>query len=106
MVLTQCSILNGDSPDVDENRSSFVRQRIERIEFHLSREQPYSGLSTDPHYLGLSTDLKMVSCHLLSWLSEISKKLPFSSVIALWSDGNDTRHEPNDPGSWRKAKKT
>ena len=105
-MLTQCSILNGDSPDVDENRSSFFRQRIERIEFHLSREQPYSGFGTDLHYLGLSTDLKTVSCHLLSCLSEISYKLPFSSVIALWSNGHDGVYEPNDPGSRRKAYKT
>ena len=45
MVFTQCSILNRDSPDVDENRSQFVKQRTERIEF-----------ITDLHYLGLSTD--------------------------------------------------
>ena len=27
MVLTQCSILDRDNPDEDENRSPFVRQR-------------------------------------------------------------------------------
>ena len=32
MVFTQCSILNRDSLDIDENRSSFVRQATERIE--------------------------------------------------------------------------
>ena len=42
MVFIQCSILNRDSPDVDENKSPFGWQRTERIEF-----------STDLHYLGL-----------------------------------------------------
>ena len=59
MVFTQRSILNRESPDVEENRS-------ERIEFHLAREHPFWGFSTDLNYLGLSTDLKTVSCHLLS----------------------------------------
>ena len=40
MVFTQCSILNRDSPDVEENRNPFVRQRIERIELHLGRKHP------------------------------------------------------------------
>ena len=31
MVFTQCSILYRDSPDVEGNRSPFVRQRTERI---------------------------------------------------------------------------
>ena len=67
MVFTQCSIR--DSPDVAENRSGFVWQRTERIERHLGREHPFWELSTDPHYLDLSTDLKTASCHLLSWLT-------------------------------------
>ena len=37
MVFTQCSI-NSDSPDVDVNRSPFVRQRTERIGLLLGRE--------------------------------------------------------------------
>ena len=42
MVFTQCSIVNRDSPDVDENRSLFsVTQRTERIGLHLSRERPF-----------------------------------------------------------------
>ena len=49
MVFTQCGILNPDRPDVGKNRRPFVRQRTERIELR--------------HYLGLSTDLKTVSCH-------------------------------------------
>ena len=65
MVFTQCSILNRESPDVEENKSPFVRQRTERIELHLGREHPFWEFSTDLHYLGLSTDLKTVSCHLL-----------------------------------------
>ena len=69
MVFTQCSILNRDSPDLDNNRSPFVRQRTEIVELHLGREHPFWGCSTDLHYLGLSTDLKTVSCHLLSWLT-------------------------------------
>ena len=69
MVFTQCSILNRDSPDVDENRSPFVRQGTERIELHLCREHPFWGFSTDRHYLGLSTYLKTISCHLLSWVT-------------------------------------
>ena len=32
MVFTQCSILNRESPDVDENRIPLVRQRTETIE--------------------------------------------------------------------------
>ena len=43
MMFTQCSILDRDSPDVDENRSQFVRQRTERIELHLGREHPVLG---------------------------------------------------------------
>ena len=41
MVSTQCSILNRCSPDVDENRNPFVRQRTERIELHLVRKHPF-----------------------------------------------------------------
>ena len=44
MVFTQCSILNRDSLDVDDNRSLFVRQRTERIELHLRREHPCWGV--------------------------------------------------------------
>ena len=57
MVFTQCSILNRESPDVDENRNPFVRQRIERIELHLGRGHQFLGFSIDLHYLGLSTIL-------------------------------------------------
>ena len=56
MVFIQCSILyreRSESPEVDENRSPFVRQGTERIELYL-----------DP-----SAVLKTVSCHLLSWLT-------------------------------------
>ena len=35
MVFTQRSILNRESPDVDENRSLFVRQGTARIKLHL-----------------------------------------------------------------------
>ena len=69
MVFTQCSILNSDSPDVNENRSPFVRQRTEKIELHLGRKHPFWGLSIDLHYLGPSNALNTVSCHLLSWLT-------------------------------------
>ena len=69
MVFTQCSILNRDSPEVDESRRPFVRQRTERIELHLGREHSFWGFSTDLHYLDLSTVLKTVSCHLMSWLT-------------------------------------
>ena len=65
MVFTRCSILNRERPDVEENRSPFDRQRTERIELQLSREHPFWGFSTDLYYLGLSTNLKTVSCHLL-----------------------------------------
>ena len=42
MVFTQCSILNRDhGPDVEENRSPFVRKRTERIELHLGREHQF-----------------------------------------------------------------
>ena len=44
VVFTQCSILNRCSPDVDENRSLFFRQRIERIELHLGRKHPFEGV--------------------------------------------------------------
>ena len=54
MMFTQRSILNRDSTDVDKNKA----------ELHLSSEHPFWGFSTDLHYLGLSTDLKTVSCHL------------------------------------------
>ena len=57
MVFIQCCILNCDSPDVEENRSAFVRQRTKRIELHLGRERLFWGFSTDLHYLGLITDL-------------------------------------------------
>ena len=40
MVFTQRSILNRESPDLEENRS-------ERIELHLAREHPFWGLTTD-----------------------------------------------------------
>ena len=64
MVFTQCSILHRASSDVDKNRSRFDRQRTERIELHLGKEQRFGGgVSNDPHYLGLSIDLKTVSCH-------------------------------------------
>ena len=68
-MFTQPNFLNRDSPDVDGNRSPFVRQRTERIELHLGREHLFRGFSTDLHYLGLCTDLKTVSCHLVSWLT-------------------------------------
>ena len=64
MVFTQCSIINPDSPDVEENRK----------ERHVGKEHPFWEFSTDRHYLDLSTDLKTVSCHLLSWLT-LSNKL-------------------------------
>ena len=54
MMFAQRSILNRDSTDVDKNKA----------ELHLSSEHPFWGFSTDLHYLGLSTDLKTVSCHL------------------------------------------
>ena len=38
MVFTQFSVLNRDSPGVDENRRSFVRQGTKRIELHLCRD--------------------------------------------------------------------
>ena len=41
MVFTQCSILNRDSPDVEENRSAFVWHRAERMELYLGREHPF-----------------------------------------------------------------
>ena len=62
MVFTQCSVLNGDSPDVEENKRPFVGQRTK---LHLGRKHPFWGFITDFHYLGLSTDLKMVSSQLL-----------------------------------------
>ena len=49
MACTQCGILNRDNPDVDENRSPFVKQRAERIELHLGREHPFREFSTDDH---------------------------------------------------------
>ena len=58
MMFTQRSILNRDSTDVDKNKAE------NWTELHLSREHPFWGFSTDLHYLGLSTDLKTVSCHL------------------------------------------
>ena len=61
MMFTRCSILNPQSPDIDENRSPFAIDRTERMELHLDREQ-LLGLSTDLH-----KDLKTVSRHLLSW---------------------------------------
>ena len=61
MVFTQCSILNRESPDVEKNKSPFQFGR----ELHLGREHPFWEFSADLHYLGLSTDLKTVSCHLL-----------------------------------------
>ena len=65
-MFTQCSI-NHASPDLEENRSPFVRQRTEKIEFHLGREHPFWGFSPDQHYLGLSTDLNGqlsgICCH-------------------------------------------
>ena len=66
MVFTQCSIPNRDSPDIDENKSAFVRKRTERIEFVF-------GFGAELHYLVLrqSTAFKTVSCHLLSWLNLI-----------------------------------
>ena len=51
MIFTQCSILNRDSSEVDESRSSyFFRERTERIELRLGREYPFWGFSTDLHY--------------------------------------------------------
>ena len=45
MVFTKCSsILNFDSPDVDENKSPFVRQRTQRTERHLGRETSAFGV--------------------------------------------------------------
>ena len=49
MVFTQCSILNHDSPDVDENRIPFARQGTERIELHLGREHPFWWFITDQY---------------------------------------------------------
>ena len=68
MVFTQCSILNRDNPEVDVNRSPFVRQRTERIEIHSRREHPFGGFSTDLHYLGLQCkhcfeQLAVICCH-------------------------------------------
>ena len=58
MMFTQRSILNRDGTDLDKNKAENC------IELHLGSEHPFWGFSTDLHYLGLSTDLKMVSCHL------------------------------------------
>ena len=43
MVLTQCGILNRDSPDVEENRGPFATQRTERTEIHLGRDKTFGG---------------------------------------------------------------
>ena len=89
---------------MDENRCPFVRQRTERIrELHLGREHLCWGSSTDLHYLGLSTALKAVSCHLVSWLSVIRGKLsisPASPLLSYWM-WVYRRFEENEEGSWR-----
>ena len=54
-------LTNPDSAEVDENRGPFVKQS--------SRGNRVLGFSTDLHYLGISTDLKAVSFHLLPSLS-------------------------------------
>ena len=54
-----------DNPDVDQKTCLFGRQ-AERSELHLGREHPFWGLADT---LSLSTNLKTVSCHLLSWLT-------------------------------------
>ena len=58
MMFTQRSISNRDSTDVDKNKAE------NWIEVHLGSDHPFWGVSTDLHYLALSTDLKTVSCHL------------------------------------------
>ena len=50
MMFTQFSILYRVVLDVVEIRSSFVRDRTERIELHLGREHPFWGVNTDLHY--------------------------------------------------------
>ena len=65
---TQCSILYRYITDVHENRTSFIEQKTERIDFRLAKNSVL-GLSSDLQCLGLSTDLKMVSFYLLLWVT-------------------------------------
>ena len=58
MMFTQRSILNRDGPYLDKNKAENC------IDLHSGSEHPFRRFSTDLHYLGLSTDLITVSCHL------------------------------------------
>ena len=62
MRFIQCSILYGYATDVHENRTPFIKRRTERIEV-AKQTIAFWGLSNDLQCLGLSTDLKTVSCH-------------------------------------------
>ena len=98
IVFTQFSILNRDSPDVDENKSPFVRKRTERMEFHLDRKHPFWGFRTDLHYLGQSTDLETVNCYLLQWLTlKLVKNYHFRQLAFFSPVRMDRRCKADDP---------
>ena len=95
MVFTQCSILNRDSHDVDENR---------RSRHLLGRELPFWGFSTDLHYLGLSTALKRISLSSAVMANSLTyvKNYHFTQLSLLdWSNGCGQKNEANDLGSRR-----
>ena len=91
MVFTQCSILNRDSPDVDEKRSPFVRQRTERIELHLGREHPFLA------YLGLSTFPIILFGHIKqeSWCNISLTSLNCQNKILIFHVPVCLRHPSN-----------
>ena len=61
MRFIQCRILYGYITDVHENRTLFIKRKTERIE--VKQRIGFWGFSNDLQCLGLSTDLKTVSCH-------------------------------------------
>ena len=68
MVFTQFGILDRDSPDVEENRSPFARQRTKRIApFRQGLDVWGRGWQRSTLFRPKHGFQKTVSCHLLSW---------------------------------------
>ena len=65
MVFTQC-ILNRDRPHWKRTEAHLLSIELRESELHLGREHPFWEFSTDLCCLGLSTDLKTISCQFIA----------------------------------------
>ena len=73
---------NRDRPHVEEKRSPFqLGTELRESEFHLGRDHPFWEFSTDLHYLGLSTDLKTVTCQFVVMVT-LRNKLKITNFVS------------------------